>query len=45
MENQDNIDNIYNIIRCLGKGSFSNVYLVRNVNNNTEYAAKIRIEM
>ena len=43
MENQDNIDNIYNIIRCLGKGSFSNVYLVRNANNNTEYAARIRI--
>ena len=43
MQNQDNIDNIYNIIRCLGKVSFSNVYLVRNVNNNTEYAARIRI--
>ena len=43
MQNQDNINNTYNIIRCLGKGSLSNVYLVRNVNNNTEYAARIRI--
>ena len=43
MQNQDNIDNIYNIIRYLGKGSLSKVYLVRNVNNNTEYAARIRI--
>ena len=43
MQNQDNIDNIYNIIGYLGRGGLSKVYRVRNTNNNTEYAAKIRI--
>ena len=43
MQNQDNIDNIYNIIGYLGGGGLSKVYRVRNTNNNTEYAAKIRI--
>ena len=44
MQNQDNIDNIYNIIRLLGRGGFSNIYLVRNINNNTEYTARVRRE-
>ena len=42
MQNQDILDNIYNIIRLLGRGAFSNIYLVRNINNNTEYIARVR---
>ena len=42
MQNQDNIDNIYNIIGTLAEDAFSIIYQVRNVNNNLEYAAKIR---
>ena len=41
MQNQDNIDNIYNIIGTLAEDAFSIIYRVRNVNNNTEYAARI----
>ena len=41
MQNQDNIDNIYNIITYLGKDNSSNFYRVRNINNNTEYMAKV----
>ena len=42
MQNQDNIDNIYNIIEYLG-GDGSDCYRVRNANNNTEYIAKVSI--
>ena len=41
MQNQDNIDNIYNIIGTLAEDAFSIIYRVRNINNNTEYAARI----
>ena len=41
MQNQDNIDNIYNIMQCLGTDSESKFYRVRNVNNNIEYTAKV----
>jgi len=41
MQNQDNIDNIYNIIQYLGTDGSSEFYRVRNVNNNTEYTAKV----
>ena len=41
MENPNTIDNTYTIIRRLGEGFFSFLYLVRN--NNIEYIAKIRI--
>ena len=41
MQNQDNIDNIYNIIQYLGADGYSKFYRVRNVNNNTEYIAKV----
>jgi len=42
MQNQDNIDNIYNIIEYLG-GDGSDCYRVRNANNNTEYMAEVLI--
>ena len=41
MQNQDNIDNIYNIIQYLGTDGSSKFYRVRNVNNNAEYTAKV----
>ena len=41
MQNQDNIDNIYNIIQFLRNDGSSKYYRVRNVNNNTEYMAKV----
>ena len=44
MQNQDNLDNNYNIIRRIGRGGFSDIYLVRNINNNTDYTARIRRE-
>ena len=44
MQNQNNLDNTYNIIRLLRRDEFSDIYLVRNINNNTEYTAKIRRE-
>jgi serine/threonine protein kinase len=43
MQNQDNIDNIYNIIDYLGSDGNSKMYRVRNANNNTEYMAKVYI--
>lgn len=42
MQNADIIDNIYTIINYLDKGGISKIYLVRNVNNNIEYVARIR---
>jgi len=42
MQNQDNIDNKYNIIEYLG-GVGSDFYRVRNANNNTEYMAEVLI--
>ena len=41
MQNQDNINNIYTIIRELDIDGFSSTYLVRNENNHNQYAAKI----
>ena len=43
MENNNTIDNQYNIIRTLGQGGLSTVYLVRRINNNAEYAARVRL--
>ena len=42
MQNVDNIDNIYTIIRQLGGGNFSHIYLVKD-QNNEECAARIRV--
>ena len=43
MQNNNTIDNQYNIISRLGQGGISNVYLVRKINNNAQYAARVRI--
>ena len=42
MQNVDNIDNIYTIIRQLGGGNFSHIYLVKD-QNNEECVARIRV--
>ena len=41
MQNQDNINNIYTIIKKLGLNGFAYTYLVNNENNHNQYAAKI----
>ena len=41
MQNQDNINNIYTIIRELDLDSFSSTYLVRNENNHNQYVAEV----
>ena len=41
MQNQDKIDNIYNIIGFLGSDGSSKMYRVINANNNEEYMAKV----
>ena len=43
MQNVNTIDNIYTIIGSLDCDSSSHMYKVRNVNNNTEYEAKVRV--
>ena len=43
MQNQDNIDNTYNIIENLDINNVSEIYRVRNVNNNTDFIAKVFI--
>ena len=42
MQNVYNIDNIYTIIRQLGGGNFSNIYLVKD-QNNEECVARVRV--
>ena len=42
MQNNNTLDNHYNIIRRLSNSPFSQVYLVVDVNNNNQYAAKIK---
>ena len=43
MQNNNNtIDNNFIIIERLGEGGFSQIYKVRRVNENNEYAAKVR---
>ena len=42
MENHDTLDKKYNIVKLLGLGGFSRVYLVTNINDNNQYAARIR---
>ena len=43
MQNNNNtIDNNFIIIERLGRGAFSKIYKVRRVNENNEYAAKVR---
>ena len=43
MEDNNNIlDNHYNLIKDLGRGAYSNIYLVNNINDNNQYAARIR---
>ena len=42
MQNVNTIGNIYTIIRSLACDSSSHMYKVRNINNNTEYEAKVR---
>ena len=44
MQNNNTLDNHYNIIRLLSNSPFSQVYLVVDVNNNNQYAAKIKKE-
>ena len=44
MQNYGTLDNHYNIIRFLGRGTNSKVYLVTNINDNNQYAAKIEKE-
>ena len=39
----DNIDNIYAIIKSLDRDTWSHMYLVRNINNNTQYEAKVSV--
>ena len=41
MQIQDNIENIYTIIRPLDEGTFSITYLVKNENDHNQYAAKV----
>ena len=46
MQNNNKLDNNYNIIRFLGKGGFSRIYLVNNLNDlndSNQYAARIQI--
>ena len=43
MQNVNTIDNIYTIIGSLDCDSSSHMYKVRNINNNTEYEAKVRV--
>ena len=43
MQNVNTIGNIYTIIRSLDCDSSSHMYKVRNINNNTEYEAKVRV--
>ena len=44
MQNNNTLDNDYNIIRSLGAGGFSKVYLITNKNNNNnQFVARIRI--
>ena len=43
MQNNNTINNLYTIKRPLGRGEFSFIYLVRNNNNNIQYAARVRI--
>ena len=33
--------NKYKVLKKLGNGSFTTVYLIRNITNNKQYAAKI----
>ena len=42
MERHDTLDKKYNIVKLLGIGGFSRVYLVTNINDNNQYAARIR---
>ena len=42
MESHDTLDKKYNIVKLLGIGGFSRVYLVTNINDNNQYAARIR---
>ena len=42
MQNNNKLDNHYNLIRFLDKGGFSKIYLVYNLNDNNRYAARIR---
>ena len=42
MEIYETLDNHYNIRQFLGAGNYAKVYLVTNINDNNEYAAKIR---
>ena len=43
MENDNTLDGHYNIIRLLAQGPFSRVYLVTNMADNNQYAAKVPI--
>ena len=43
MQNNNTLDNDYNIIRILGEGSFSKVFLITKRNDsNNQYASRIR---
>ena len=43
MQNNNNtIDNQFIILGRLGSGAFSTIYKVRRVNQNNEYAARVR---
>ena len=41
LEKDSIIDNKYIIIRKIGEGAYSKVYLVQDINDKQEYAAKI----
>ena len=44
MQNANTIDNKYEIIRSLGYDGYSHMYLVKNINNNTQYEAMVRVK-
>ena len=43
MQNNNTLDNHYNIIQLLAQGPFSRVYLVTNMDDNNQYAARVEI--
>ena len=45
MQNNNTLDNVYNVIKYLDRGGFSKIYLVTNKNDNSnQYVARIRIK-
>ena len=43
MQNNNTLDNNYNILEILSKNNISTIYLVRNINDNNQYAAKVKL--